>query len=228
MDSALVSLIAANLAFAGTHIALSHPLRSPLVRTLGDKGFLALYSLIAFAALGWIVMAFRQVGPGGVALWNGQDSLVWAIASFLTLVSLALVVGANRGNPAAVGMGAEAAAKAEARGVFAVTRHPMMWGFATWAAAHILVSPTPRTLVTAGTMGVLGLLGSHLQDRKKEALLGAAWKEWEGRTSFVPRWGKLTGIPLGVWAIALVLWLGLSWLHVWLAYIPAGLWRWLG
>jgi uncharacterized membrane protein len=138
-----------------------------------------------------------------------------------------LVVGANKGNPAMVGTGAEAVSRAEARGVFAVSRHPMMWGFAIWAVSHILISPTPRTIVTAGTMGALGLLGSHLQDRKKEALLGAAWKEWESRTSFVPRLGKLAGIAPAIWAIALVLWLVLSWLHVWLAYVPAGIWRWL-
>lgn len=228
MDPALTSLIAANLAFAGTHIALSHPLRAPLVKTIGDKGFLALYSLVAFAALGWIIVAFRQVGPGGAMLWNGQSDLIWAIATLLMLVSLALVVGANRGNPAMPGIGAEVVAKAEATGVFAVTRHPMMWGFAIWAVAHILVAPNGRTIATAGTMGVLGLLGSHLQDRKKEALLGAAWKEWEARTSFMPRLGKLAGIPLAVWVGAVVLWLLLSWLHVWLAYVPAGIWRWVG
>jgi uncharacterized membrane protein len=221
MDPALTSLIAANLAFAGTHVALSHPLRAPLVRMLGEKGFLAVYSLVAFAALGWIILAFRQVGPSGVGLWNGQSDLMWALASLLTLVSLALVVGANRGNPAMPGTGAEAVASARATGVFAITRHPMMWGFAIWAVSHILVSPTPRTIVTAGTMGVLGLLGSHLQDRKKEALLGAAWKDWEARTSFAPRLGGFAQIPLAIW-------LALSWLHVWLAYVPAGIWRWMG
>jgi uncharacterized membrane protein len=227
MDPALTSLIAANLAFAGTHVALSHPLRAPLIRMVGDKGFLGLYSLVAFAALGWIIVAFRQVGPGGGALWNGQTDLAWGLASLLTLISLTLVVGANKGNPAMPGVGAEAISRAEAKGVFAVTRHPMMWGFAIWALSHILISPTPRTIVTAGTMGALGLLGSHLQDRKKEALLGAAWNEWESRTSFVPRLGKLAGIAPAIWVIALVLWLALSWLHVWLAYVPAGIWRWL-
>lgn len=228
MEPALTSLIAANVAFAGTHVALSHPLRAPLVKALGEKGFQAVYSLVAFAALFWIIKAFRAVGPGGEALWNGQTDLAWALASALTVVSLALIVGANRGNPAAVGAIAELAAKAEAKGVFAVTRHPMMWGLAIWAAAHILVAPSARTIVTAGVMGTLALLGSHLQDRKKEALMGAAWKSWESRTSFVPRLGALAGIAPVTWLIALGLWLLFSWLHLWLAYVPAGIWRWVG
>lgn len=227
MDPALASLVAANLSFAGTHIALSHPLRAPLVKLLGVKGFLGLYSLLAFAALGWIIVAFRSVGPGGASLWNGQSDLVWIVASVLTVIALALVIGANRGNPAAVGQPAEAAASAQAAGVFAVTRHPMMWGFAIWAVSHVLVAPNARTLVTAGTMGLLGLVGSHLQDRKKEALLGQAWKDWEARTRFVPRLGKLAGIGLPLWLGAFALWLLVTWLHLWLAYVPAGIWRWL-
>ena len=63
MDHALANLTAASLAFVGTHFALSHPLRAPLVRITGEKAFPALYSLVAFATLGWLVMAFRAVPP---------------------------------------------------------------------------------------------------------------------------------------------------------------------
>ena len=37
----------------------------------------------------------------------------------------------------------------------------MMWAFALWAAAHILVWLSPRTLITAGAMGILALLGAQ-------------------------------------------------------------------
>ena len=39
MDPAPVTLLAASIAFVGTHFALSHPLRTPLVRVLGEKAF---------------------------------------------------------------------------------------------------------------------------------------------------------------------------------------------
>ena len=36
------NVVAAALAFVGTHFILSHPLRRPLVRAVGEKGFLGL------------------------------------------------------------------------------------------------------------------------------------------------------------------------------------------
>ena len=37
-----------------THFVLSHPLRRPIVKVAGERGFLLLYSLVAFATLGWM------------------------------------------------------------------------------------------------------------------------------------------------------------------------------
>lgn len=109
-----------------------------------------------------------------------------------------------------------------------MTRHPMMWGFAIWALAHILVAPTGRTLVLAGAIGFLALIGAHLQDRKKQTLMGDGWRAWESKTSYWPRMGALPGIGMGLWAIAIALWLAITWAHIWLAYVPAGIWRWVG
>jgi uncharacterized membrane protein len=41
--------IAAALSFLGTHFVLSHPLRAPIVKAIGEGAFLGLYSLVAFA-----------------------------------------------------------------------------------------------------------------------------------------------------------------------------------
>ena len=38
MASGIVQLFAASAAFLGTHVALSHPLRQPLVGRLGENG----------------------------------------------------------------------------------------------------------------------------------------------------------------------------------------------
>lgn len=229
MDQPIAELLAASLAFVGSHFAMSHPLRAPMVRVLGDKGFMAAYSLVSFATFGWMVVAFRAAPPWESPLWTGRDELGWAIAMVLTLVALVLFLGSLRSNPAtpdpraAVGLETR-----EPTGVFKVTRHPMMWGFALWAIAHIAIMPTGRTLVLAGAMAVLALVGAHLQDRKKEALMGPAWQAWEAKTSYWPRWSQLPGAGAGLWLAALVLWLGATWAHVWIAYVPAGIWRWVG
>lgn len=224
----LTSLVAANVTLVGTHFAMSHPLRAPLVRTLGEKGFLGLYSLVSLAALAWIDIAFRAVGPGGAGLWNGAGDTSWIVASLLTIVALTLMLGALKGNPAAPDTPIETVRAASATGVYAVTRHPMMWAFAIWALSHILIMPTPRTLVTAGATAFLALVGAHLQDRKKEALLGDAWAGWEAQTSYWPKLARLSAIPLKGWLTAVIIWAGLTWLHQWLGTAPAGMWRWLG
>ena len=53
----LTHLIVASLAFLATHYVASTPLRDVLVSTIG-KAYLALYSLVAFATLGWMIWAF--------------------------------------------------------------------------------------------------------------------------------------------------------------------------
>jgi uncharacterized membrane protein len=228
MQAALTSLVAASVTFLGTHFALSHPLRAPLVKAVGAAGFQGLYSLVALASFGWMVMAFRAVGPGGLPLWNGSGNALWAIASLVTLLALTLFLGSFASNPALPAPGAEKLAVLEPRGAFLVTRHPMMWGFALWAAAHILVNPTPRSLVLAGAVLILALVGAHLQDGKKEALMGAAWSQWESKTSYWPRWGNLARVGWKLWLAGLVGWLAVTWAHIWLDYIPAGIWRWVG
>ena len=166
MDPALTSLLAASIAFVGSHVALSHPLRAPLAARLGEKGFLGLYSLVSLAAFAWMIVAFRAAYGSGAPAWNGQTDLAWAVASGLTWVALVLFLGSLKGNPATPATPAEQVAEARVTGVYAVTRHPMMWGFALWAVAHILVMPTPRSLILAGAILILALLGAHLQDQE--------------------------------------------------------------
>src|SRR3546814_16394122 len=60
----------------------------------------------------------------------------------------------------------------EPAGMIRITRHPMMWAFAIWAGTHIWVSGRPETLILAGGIGVLALVGARFQDRKKARLPG--------------------------------------------------------
>ncbi len=228
MIDPLISLIAASVAFVGLHFAMSHPLRKGLVKAIGEPGFAVLYSLVSFVTLGWMVWAFRAVGMQEAPLWDGSNDAIWIVACILTVLALALLLGSLRGNPALPQVKTDAIASAQARGVFAVTRHPMMWSFALWAVSHMLVAPQPRTLVLAGAILVLALVGAHLQDRKKAVLLGTAWTDWEARTNYWPRLGALGQVSPLLWAGAVLAWLAITWAHIPLAYVPAGVWRWVG
>ncbi|WP_428027313.1 NnrU family protein [Altererythrobacter sp.] len=225
MNSALIQLVAANVTFVGTHFAMSHPLRASLVKALGERGFQAVYSLVSLAAFAWVALAFRAAPPADLPS-NGEAG--WIIATLLMIPALVLFAGSFAGNPALPAPGADKLARQDPRGVFTVTRHPMMWAFGLWALAHIILFWSTRTLITASAMGFLALIGAHLQDRKKEALMGEAWADWEAKTSYWPRFGRLFAVGWLWWAIGIALWLLLSWLHRIVAGIDAGVMLWLG
>lgn len=224
MDGAIITLIAANVAFVGTHFAMSHPLRAPMVKALGAGGFQGVYTVVSFATLAWVYFAFTAAPPADLP---GSGEVGWIAATIITLPAMILLAGSFMGNPALPTPMAETQARAEPRGMFKVTRHPMMWGIGLWAASHIVLFWSTRTLVTALAMGVLALVGAKFQDAKKEVLMGAAWAEWESKTSYWPRWGALPSVGAVPLIAGTVLWLAGSYVHLWRAGIPAGVFKWL-
>ena len=221
------AVAAAASAFVGTHFLLSHPLRRPLVDALGATGFLGLYSAVAAVTLGAVSWTYVRA-PATTALWLVGDGL-WALATIAMLAASILLLGSLVRNPALPG--ASNAATAQAHGVYAITRHPMMWSFAIWGVCHILVYPVPKNIVVAVAIIVLALAGAAMQDRKKEALDPQEWPAWEAKTSYWPfaaiaqgraRVGK---VGLHAFAGGVLLWLLATWAHMPLAGWPAGIWR---
>jgi uncharacterized membrane protein len=65
----IAHLTAATLAFLGTHFVSSTPLRATLAGAIGERGYLAVYSIAAFATLGWMIWAYgRAPQPLGCRL----------------------------------------------------------------------------------------------------------------------------------------------------------------
>lgn len=230
-----ISLLATTcVLFVGSHLLLSHPLRDGLAGRLGERGFQIVYSVVAIATFIMVIQAWGGMPPEP-PLWAVGDAL-WLFASLVVLFASVLFMGSLIGNPALPVPDAAFAAQAAPRGVFAITRHPMMWGFALWAFAHALVMPTAGQFVLSATIAFLALAGSAGQDRKKARLMGDSWRHWTARTSFAPFARQLSG--RGSWADTLprphallggiVLWIAATWGHGALGYLAAGLWRWVG
>lgn len=228
MDGNAQVAIAAAL-FVGSHFLLSHPLRAPLVARIGAGGFQGVYILVAFLTLGWLAHVYARV-PAEPPLWPAGDGL-WAVATLLMLIASVLLVGSLIGNPALPGPAG--ALPTQARGVFAITRHPMMWAFAIWGVSHILVFAVVANIILASAIIVLALVGAALQDRKKEALQTERWRAWEAMTSYWPfaaiaagraRFGGFRPHDL---AGGMIVWLAATWAHIPLAGWAAGIWRWI-
>ncbi len=227
-------LALAATSFAGTHLLLSHPLRAPLVGRLGERGYLGLYSLVAFATLGWMAHLAGRA-PDGPVFWVAPQP-VWQLATLAMLLLSILLVGSLIGNPAMVDPTGSPRFPERARGVYAVTRHPMMWSITLWAVIHAILWGSAANLIVTATIGGLAFVGSQAQDRKKARLLGAAWLDWCARTSFWPMLGLFTGRTRwrdawpGWFAVlgGTALWVGASWAHGALGGPVAGPWMWLG
>ena len=217
--TAVASLALATIAFVGTHLLMSHPLRGGLVARLGERGFLGAYSLVSAVTLGWMVFAWRRI-EASEPLWIAP-LWWWDVAAAIIYVALVLLAGSFIRNPAFPHPGAEAKAVPEARGVFAITRHPMNWSFILWALVHISLFGSPRNLIVASGILVLAVAGSIGQDRKKRRLVGESWQAWEAKTSFVPFGALLDGRVKAsalkpIWLamlVAVVLWLAITLYH---------------
>lgn len=225
-----LAVLASAGAFVGTHLLLSHPLRRPLIKALGEGGFLIAYSLVAAVTLGITAWVYGKV-PARAALWPVGDVL-WGAVTIVMLVASIMLVGSLVKNPALPGAAASAAT-ARAQGVYAITRHPMMWAFALWGVCHIAVYPVTKNIIVAVAIIVLALVGAALQDRKKAGLDPAGWPAWEARTSYWPFAAMVQGRAhlgkFGAHALGggVVVWLGATWAHIPLAGWTAGIWRWV-
>jgi uncharacterized membrane protein len=207
------------IAFVGTHFLLSHGLRRPLVGAMGEKPFQGLYSLIALITFALMVYFYRVIGREP-PLWDA-GTWGWIVGTILMWLASILFVGSFIGNPALVGAPGP---RGGPTNVLAITRHPMMWSFALWAAVHLMVLGMPKAMVFDGAIIILAIGGAAAQDRKKAGQLGEDWHDWTARTAFVP-FTRGFAYP-GTLALVggTLLFLVATWLHP----LPAGIWRWIG
>lgn len=206
------------IAFVGTHFLLSHPLRRSLVRAVGEKPFQGLYSLVALVTFGLMVFFYQKIGREH-PLWDAGEA-GWIAGTILMWLASILFVGSFIGNPALPGAPGP---RGGPKGVLAITRHPMMWSFAIWAAVHLMILGQPKSLVFDGAIIFLALVGATAQDKKKAGLMGDNWHDWTAETAFIPFTRGLAYPGTVALVGGTILFLLATWLHP----IPAGIWHWI-
>lgn len=178
----MAMLLLAALVWIGVHVGIAGTaLRGALVARLGAQGFRIGFSLLSFAAIGLLVMAWKAAPT--TPLWYAPGWLRWALA-LLMLPGFVLFAASLRRNPTAVG--GEALLGAEATGIQRVTRHPMLWSFAIWAAVHMLGNGDTASLVFFGAFLVTALAGMPSIDAKLAARAPEAWARLAATTSILP------------------------------------------
>jgi uncharacterized membrane protein len=191
MDDFILLLVAAVL-FILTHLGISRTsFRSLLVDVLGENGFLAFYSIIAFATLGALIYQYGQVS---------HQAYVWApsvLASSITklvmpIALIFIVLGMSAKNPTSVKM--ESAVDVEPVGILRITRHPVQWGIFLWALSHLVANGDVASIIFLSAFILISGLGTVSIDRKRRlALAPEKWNHFVSQTSNVPFAAILSG-----------------------------------
>jgi uncharacterized membrane protein len=222
------NLLVAALFLLGTHFGIaSTQLRQQLVGAVGERAYLALYSLISLVAIVWLVVAWRAAP--WVELWPSGLALRHVPILVMPFALLSLVCGVSQPNPTAVGQAPDPDAADAVHGMLRVTRHPVMWGIALWALSHLVANGDLASLVFFGTFAALALVGTRMIDAKRSRRNEPGWGVFLQATSNVPlmaiieRRQRLVlgeiGLPRVVVALALYVVLLIA--HPWLFGVPA-------
>jgi len=181
----VAGIVALWIAFAATHMGLSSlSLRPRLLERLGERGFLGVYSLVAlvlFVSLVRLYASHKHVGP---ELWSlGELPGVRAIMAVGMLVALTLAVaGMLTPSPASMVPG-----KAEVKGVFRITRHPLLMGMWLFGLMHLLGAQiNAAELAFFGGFFVFALVGCRHQDQRKLVTAGEEFRRFHEQTPFLP------------------------------------------
>ena len=186
-DTAVIVVLL--LLFAASHMLLSsRPIRARLVARLGDKRFLAAYSIVAlvlFVPLVYYYFTHRHAGP---LLWPAPESA--AVDYLLVLANLVgfvlLVAGVMTPSPASV----TGTPHDEPSGVQRITRHAVFMGMGIWALAHVVVNGYASDVAFFGGIVAFVLIGSWHQDRRKLAGGDPRFQRFHAVTAFIPFTGR--------------------------------------
>jgi uncharacterized membrane protein len=218
--SVTTSIVLLWIAFTGTHLGLASLRVEPKLRAkLGDAAFLGLYSAVAlalFVPLVTIYFGNRHAGPW---LWSVEVGPALRVLLYLGMtLGVILAVGSLlRPSPASLVPNAPS----EVRGVYRVTRHPLVLGLALVWALHLIPNASTADLAFFGGFLAFSLAGAWHQDARKLQAGDAKFREFHAATSFLP-FGRgvagLADLPPLVVALGVLVALGVRWLH------PGPLW----
>jgi len=172
--SAWTLLIMGLTGFFGIHLVGVSPLRERITGKLGEKPWKGIVTLVALAGLAAIIIGFRRTPYAPVfyspPLWAQYIPLIAMPFAFIGFV------GAY-----------------SSKDITRITRHPMLWGVALWAASHLAANGTAPDMVLFGSFLVFALVMQPLADTAAARRDPARWTEIRERTSALPFAALLAG-----------------------------------
>ena len=224
----MLELLFAGTLFVAAHLLVSNTrLRPMLMRRFGDKGYAALYSVMALATLVYFVMAYNDA-PRLHYFWPLEPMLYWVPKALMPVAFILLtggILGATATSEALASCAADEAALAKLTGgINRITRHPVQWAIILWAASHMVANGDAVSVYFFSGFLILSLAGNWFSDRKKARLFGDDWRAFASATSNLPFGAIATGRNQLAWgelalpaAVGAVLYLAFFWGHDWVS-----------
>ena len=190
-------------------------LRGSLTAVLGERPYLVLYSMLSLGLLIWLISAaFRAPF---LPLWNLSLSQYYVPVVLMLPTFMLFIGGAVSPNPLSIAFSRQSF-DPDRPGIVAVTRHPILWGFALWAFSHVVPNGDLVSLIMFGGFGLFALAAMPLTDRRKRRQLGPDWETLAAGTSILPFAGRAPWRwPRHTLAITLIggtlRYLAMLWLH---------------
>lgn len=214
-------LLIAALIWIGIHLGIAGTrFRDMIAARIGDSPFRGLFSLLSIIAILFLVRAWSATET--TSLWDTPEWLRWVLVAVMLVAFVLFVASVSRRNPTMIS--GETAMAQPPRGIQRVTRHPMLWSFALWAAVHIIGNGDTAALVFFGAFLVTALAGMPSIDAKLARRDPATWQALSAATSIVPfaaiAQGRNRFVPREIgWPavlIGVVAWAVVLSLHPWL------------
>ena len=192
----MLMLITAAAIFLGIHLLIAGTrARDAITALIGERAYLALFSLASLAAIAWLAMSYNaaQAGANNPLLYDlgrgAHDMGIVAIAIAFWLG----VQGLFTPNPTSVQQEAAATKEGTVQGVLRITRHPFLWGVIIWSVFHLAANGDKASVILFGTFLLLSLFGTFSIDAKRKRKMGEAWNGFARKTSNIPFAAVLSG-----------------------------------
>lgn len=189
MTPELTALLIAAAAWVLLHLVVAgSPLRWAIAGRIGEPGFQAMFSLLSLAGYVGLVWTYRGAAAHGVNidLWIPTRAALWAPIVVMPFAWLLLIGSVSAPNPTIVGAEKVLQQPEPARGLLRITRHPMLWAFVLWAAAHTLANGDAASLVLFAAIALPAMSGMFSIDRKRARRDPEGWRRYAAVTSIVP------------------------------------------
>ncbi|APG84061.1 NnrU family protein [Sinorhizobium americanum] len=155
-------------------------IRERLIGMLGRATYFSLYSLVSILVLGWVF--YSALSADYVPLWEPAAWQAWVTLMAAPVGVFLVLAGLFSVNPLSASIRQGAAPGA----VVAITRHPVLWGFALWALGHLVANGDLRSFILFGGFAVFALASIPMLDKRARRRLGEKWSQEAASTSILP------------------------------------------